>query len=108
TLAFYQYQGAPWSAKLMHALNDAAYKSVYDDDYWDWEIYNKPIPAEKYEAAGKIISLSVNGFAAEKIAVSIGAGNGHRDYFITMGGIPIYQLEEIEEIVFEINTEGVS
>ena len=108
TLAFYQYQGGPWSAKLMHALDDAAYKAVYDDDYWDWEIYNKPIPAEKYEAAAKIISLSVNGFDAEKIAVSIGAGNGHRDYFITMGGIPIYQLEEIEEIVFEINTEELS
>ncbi|MBQ4354324.1 MAG: hypothetical protein IJC71_05460 [Clostridia bacterium] len=100
-LAFYQYQGGPWSGALMEMLNEIAYTSVYEDDYF----FDTPTDAE-YEAASKHIRVTVNGQQAEKIAVSIAGGNGHRDYYLHISGLPEYAQEEIEEITITISTKG--
>jgi len=65
-------------------------------------------PKEKLPLIHETLSVSINGQTAQEIVVHSGAGNGHRDYYVIIKGLPRLKKEQIEEIritVGETDTE---
>ncbi len=91
---FYQNAGLFYSDALLNTLKGLCY------DGFGVEI---PCPkSEKYELVNKSISIEINGHTAQKVSVTAGAGNGHRDFYIVAEDLPKFSNDEINEIVFEI------
>lgn len=91
SMGFYQNQCLFTSSLLLDKLNSFKYSDIYG------EICK---PEEKYDITDKSVKISINGYNAEKIAVSSSRGNGHVDYHFSFSGIPIFTKDEIESIHF--------
>ncbi len=93
-LAFYANQGLFYSDDL---------RAIMDSLSYDGLGVETPLnPADKYDEINKIMKISINGHIAEKVEIYKGGGNNHRDYDITVKGLPEYSKEDIKEfsIVF--------
>ena len=89
-LAFYQYESLFSSEKLFETLNQMTSSDPFTGE-------SSP-PEEKYDVIHQNLKVSINGQKAEHIIVTKGGGNGHRDYIISVQGVPRYTKDEIEEI----------
>lgn len=96
SLVFYQNQGLFYSTKLMQKLDGLCYDGL--------GIENHCSPEEKFDDIDKMLKILINHHRAKEIEIYKGGGNGHRDYYITINGIPHFKEEEVEEIfmVFDI------
>lgn len=94
TMAFYQYQGLYYSSKLLNAMKEISY-----DGYG---IENPCAPEDKYNAVNEVMEISINGQKAQQVEVTAGAGNGHRDYYISVKDLPRFTEEEIKKITVSV------
>jgi len=97
SMSFYQNEGLFQSQYLLEklrALVSSGYGVATEIDM---------DPAEKYSEVNKSVTIMINGQRAEKIAVSMGAGNGHRDFTFTFRDIAPYTLDEIQSVYFAVN-----
>lgn len=101
SFVFYQNQGTGFQGEYQPILGDLRYKTVYD-------FIKLCERSDKYEEVLEYVTITVNGQKSGQMAVSDGAGNGHHDYHIYICDLPEYELDEIEEIIIEFNTEGLS
>ena len=88
-LSFYQNKALFASVSLIETLNQLC---------WDGPSISTSSPEAKYDLVRRHLEISVNGQKAEKISVTAGQGNGHRDYFITVHDLPRYKQDEIKDI----------
>ncbi len=94
TMAFYQYSGLFYSGALFRLLNPLVSQS------YDGSVVRDP--AALYDEIGKVLTVTVNGRRAEEIVISTGAGNGHRDYYIEIKGLPHLTEAQIKEITITL------
>lgn len=93
-MVFYQTQGLFNSSLLQDKLRPLCYEGYGVEVSCD--------KSEKYDLVNQFVSISINGYQAEKISVIGGAGNGHRDFYFIVEDIPRLKKEEIQEIVFSV------
>ena len=93
-LGFYQSGGLYYSLKLIDTLKKLCY-----DGYDVESTYDK---SEKYDVVNRHVNISVNGIRANEVSIESGAGNGHRDFYITVYDLPLLRKDEIHEIVFSV------
>lgn len=94
TVAFYQNDGLFYSTALMDKLKQLCYDGFNVDTPTD--------KSEKYELVNQNIQISINGYKANKVSVISGAGNGHRDFYITAEDLPLFGKDQINEIIFTV------
>ena len=92
-LSFYQNKALFTSESLLSTLNQLC---------WDGPGISAGSPEEKYDSVRQHLEISVNGQTAEKISVTAGQGNGHRDYFITVHDLPRYKKDQINSIFIRL------
>lgn len=96
TMAFYQNEGLYYSSKLLETLKNLCYDG-----------YGVDIPCkkeDKYELVNKAVTVSINGCLANKVSVTSGAGNGHRDFEFYIEDLPEFKMNEINEIIFTVKS----
>ncbi len=94
-LSFVIYQDMlPYINTLFATLN-----STVTVDYEGKVMYDKRVNANEH------IKINVNGMSAEITEVSLGAGNGHRDFYITFHTDEYVEFKEITEFSFAVNQE---
>ena len=94
SMAFYQYSGLFYSGALFRLLDPLVSQS------YDGSVVRDP--AALYDEIGKVLTVTVNGRRAEEIIISTGAGNGHRDYYIEIKGLPHLTETQIKEITITL------
>lgn len=97
TAAFYQNEALFDSSKLLGKLQSfvsGGYGARADDT-----------PEEKADLVSQSVKISINGYPAQHIAVSGGAGNGHRDFQFTFDGIPLFRQDEINTIHVSVDED---
>ena len=94
TMAFYQYSGLFCSGALFR-LFDPLVSQSYDGSV-------SRDPASLYDKIGDVLTVTVNGHRAEEVIISTGAGNGHRDYYIEVKGLPHLTETQIKEITITL------
>ena len=96
-LSFSIYQDTlPYINSLFSILN-----STVTVDYEGKVMYDKLVNANDY------IKIPMNGMPATITEVSLGAGNGHRDFYITFHTDEYVEFKEITEFSFSVNQEPV-
>lgn len=99
SLSFYQNEGLFYSLNLQHLIKSFA---ISEQDA------ESLLPEEKYNLLRQNVTFSINGQTAQAIAVSMGGGNGHRDYYFTVTGLPIYKENELTEFYLSVgNVDGL-
>lgn len=93
-MAFYQYSGLFCSDALFRLLDPLVSQSYDGSVSCD--------PASLYDKIGEVLTVTVNGHSAEEIIISTGAGNGHRDYYIEVKGLPHLTEAQIKEITITL------
>ena len=96
-MSFYQNEGLFYSSALMQKLDN--FKSS------GYGVDGEINPEEKYDIINQSINIIINGYTAENIEVSGGAGNGHRDFYFKINGIPLIKEEEIESVYFSLDED---
>ena len=94
TMAFYQYSGLFYSGALFQLLDPLVSQS------YDGSVSRDP--ASLYDKIGDVLNVTVNGHRAEEVIISTGAGNGHRDYYIEVKGLPYLTETQIKEITITL------
>ena len=94
SLGFYQNGGLFYSAKMIELL-----KSLCHEGYG---IEMPVASSEKCEDVLKAVTVRINGHTAKNISVTSGAGNGHRDFYITVHDLPMFSLDEIKTIALTV------
>lgn len=94
SMAFYQYSGLFYSGALFRLLDPLVSQS------YDGSVVRDP--AALYDEIGKVLTVTVNGRRAEEVIISTGAGNGHRDYYIEIKGLPHLTETQIKEITITL------
>ena len=94
SMAFYQYSGLFYSGALFRLLDPLVSQS------YDGSVSRDP--ASLYDKIGEILTVTVNGHRAEEVIISTGAGNGHRDYYIEVKGLPYLTETQIKEITITL------
>lgn len=96
SMAFYQYSGLFYSGALFQLLDPLVSQS------YDGSVVRDP--AVLYDEIGKVLTVTVNGRRAEEIVISTGAGNGHRDYYIEVHGLPHLTKQQLSEVTLTLGT----
>ena len=94
TMAFYQYSGLFCSDALFRLLDPLISQS------YDGAVSRDP--ASLYDKIGDVLTVTFNGHRAEEVIISTGAGNGHRDYYIEVKGLPYLTETQIKEITITL------
>lgn len=99
SLSFYQNLGLFYSVQLQSLLQSFASSGRGME----------PIPPEeKYDLIRQNVTFSINGQTAQAIALSVGGGNGHYDYYFTVTDLPIYKETELTEFYLSVgNVDGL-
>lgn len=97
TMAFYQYSGLFCSGALFRLLDPLVSQS------YDGSVVRDP--ASLYDKIGEVLTVTVNGHRAEEVIISTGAGNGHRDYYIEVKGLPHLTESRINEITITLTEQ---
>ncbi len=92
TVSFYQNEGLFNSSRLIEQLQSLCYDGFSIDNPCD--------KSEKYDTVNSSLSITINGNKSSKVSITSGAGNGHRDFYITAEDLPKLKKDEIEEITF--------
>lgn len=93
-LSFYQTKALFASVSLIETLNQLC---------WDGPVITASSPEEKDDLVRQHLEIFINGQKAEQVSVTAGQGNGHRDYFITVHGLPRYKQDQIQNISIRLN-----
>lgn len=97
-MQFYQNMALFNSTELMDKLYQLCYAG-YNTNLSD--------KSEKYGLVNQVVDIKINGIKANKVSVTAGAGNGHRDFYFEVEDLPNFKKDEIEEITFTIgNPDG--
>ncbi len=94
SLAFYQYAGLFYSDALFSLLDPLVSQS------YDGSVVRDP--QTLYDEIGQVLNITVNGHRAEEIVISTGAGNGHRDYYIEVHGLPYLTEQQLSEVTLTL------
>lgn len=94
TIAFYQNDGLFYSTALMDRLRQLCYDGFNVETPCD--------KSEKYDLVNQNIEICINGYKANKVSVTSGAGNGHRDFYVTAEDLPVFEKDSITEIIFTV------
>lgn len=94
TIAFYQNDGLFYSTALMDRLRQLCYDGFNVETPCD--------KSEKYDLVNQNIEICINGHKANKVSVTSGAGNGHRDFYVTAEDLPAFEKDSITEIIFTV------
>lgn len=97
TATFYQNEALFYSSELLGKL-----QSFVSGGYGA-EV--GATPEEKADLISQHMKISINGYPAQHIAVSGGAGNGHRDFQFTFDGIPLFRRDEINTIHISVDED---
>ncbi len=93
-LSYYQNAGLFYSSKILSLLTPLCH------DGYDVEA---PVePSTKYQDVSQYVSININGHTSEMISITSGAGNGHRDFYITAHDLPKLPLDKINTIELTI------
>lgn len=90
-LRFYQNQGLFYSESLMSRLDSLA-SVIFDEQ--------QKSPEELYDEINGCVAIKINGVMANHVKISKFGGNGHRDYYFEIDGLPKFKEGEIKEIEF--------
>ncbi len=94
TASFYQNEGLYNSTALIEKLTSLCYDG--------FSVQNPCDKSEKYDFVNQNVSIFINGQKAEKINVTSGVGNGHRDFYFTAEDLPAFTKDEINEIIISV------
>ena len=90
-ISFYQNQGLFNFTTLQKRLDSFAYQ-IFDEKLKE--------PEELYELINQKFIIRINGNLADKVEIQKYGGNGHRDYYFKLIGLPKYTESELNEIEF--------
>ena len=94
SMGFYQNEGLFFSTELMNKLRPLCYSG--------YGVETELSPESLYDEVNRVVSIYVNGHKASKVNIISGAGNGHRDFYISALDLPRFRKDEINDITVTV------